>query len=88
MQAIILVLCAEILIYLHQSLNLFFGAQDAEHFFLIAKYIMFHEAKQFVIAGSLAGLKKRVESYFQFFELSCPRKNKTDGQSDIDDDFP
>ena len=32
--------------------------------------------------------KEGVESRFQVFELSCPRKDKTDGQSNVDDDFP
>ena len=58
MQAIILVLGAKILINLHQPLNLFFGAQYMEHFLSVAKNIVFHEAKHFVIAGSLAGLKE------------------------------
>lgn len=88
MQAIILVLGAKILINLHQPLNLFFGAQYLEHFLLVAKNIVFHETKQFVIAGTFTGLKEGVESRFQAFELSCPRKDKTDGQSNVDDDFP
>ena len=45
MQTIILVLGAKILINLHQSLILFFRMQDPEHFFLIAKNIMFHKSK-------------------------------------------
>ena len=59
-----------------------------EHFLPVAKNIVFHKTKQFVIAGFLAGLKEGVESRFQVFELSCPRKDKTDGQSNVDDDFP
>ena len=88
MQAIILVLGAKILINLHQPLNLFFGAQYLDHFLLIAKNIVFHETKQFVIAGTFTGLKEGVESRFEVFELSRPRKDKTDGQSNVDDDFP
>ena len=88
MQAIILVLGAKILINLHQPLNLFFGAQYMEHFLSVAKNIVFHEAKHFVIAGSLAGLKEGVESRFQVFELSRPRKNQADWQTDVDDGFP
>ena len=87
MQAIILVLGTKILINLHQSLNLLFGVQYAEHFLSIAKNIMFHEAKQFVIASFLADLKKGVESRFQIFELSCPGKNQADRQANIDNDF-
>ena len=67
MQAIILVLGAKILINLHQPLRLFFGAQYLEHFLLVAKNIVFHKTKQFVIAGFLAGLKDGVESLFQIY---------------------
>ena len=88
MQAIILVLSAKILINLHQPLILFFGTQYLEHFLPVAKNIVFHEAKHFVIAGSLAGLKEGVESRFQGFELSRPRKDQADGQTDVDNDFP
>ena len=88
MQAIILVLGAKILINLHQPLSLFFGAQYLEHFLPVAKNIVFHKTKQFVIAGFLAGLKEGVESLFQIYELSCPRKYKTDGQANVNDNFP
>ncbi len=88
MQAIILVLGAKTLINLHQPLSLFFGAQYLEHFLPVAKNIVFHKTKQFVIAGFLAGLKEGVESLFQIYELSCPRKYKTDGQANVNDNFP
>jgi len=88
MQAIILVLGAKILINLHQPLSLFFGAQYLEHFLPVAKNTVFHKTKQFVIAGFLAGLKEGVESLFQIYELSCPRKYKTDGQANVNDNFP
>ena len=74
MQTTILVLGAKTLINLHQTLILFFGVQDPEYFLLTAKNIMFHESKQFVIAGALASLKKGVQSCFQFFEFSSSRK--------------
>ena len=88
MQAIILVLGAKILINLHQPPSLFFGAQYLEHFLPVAKNTVFHKTKQFVIAGFLAGLKEGVESLFQIYELSCPRKYKTDGQANVNDNFP
>ena len=88
MQAIILVLGAKILINLHQPLNLLFGAQYLEHFLLVAKNIVFHETKHFVVAGTFTGLEEGVESRFQLFELSRPCEDKTDGQTDVDDDFP
>ena len=88
MQAIILVLGAKILINLHQPLSLFFGVQYLEHFLPVAKNTVFHKTKQFVIAGFLAGLKEGVESLFQIYELSCPRKYKTDGQANVNDNFP
>ena len=88
MQAIILVLGAKILINLHQPLSLFFGAQYLEHFLPVAKNTVFHKTKQFVIAGFLAGLKEGVESLFQIYELSCPRKYKTDGQANVNDNLP
>lgn len=62
MQAIILVLGAKILINLHQPLVLLFGVQYPQHFLPVAENIILHEAKQFMIAGTLAGLKEMVWS--------------------------
>jgi len=87
-QAVVLIFSAIILINLHQALGLLIALQQFPHAVLISQNVMFHEPDPLVVRRWTFGLKQPPQGALQRDGFTGPGINETDGDADVNGDFP